>query len=244
MTDTDAALLAAIRANPEDDTARLVYADWCDENGTTDQHRARSEWIRMTCDDRSKRAQKPTGKRVRKPGEVGWLKANCHRLWPRLHAALGTQARFRMTYTTGGIVFRVPVAVRSELTDTPYMDSTQVVLRAERGVATLAWVTFLRGEHSAPPLAADEPCVPIQFSSEPDRCFEFSSNVVYVLRRPFERRGLAGVWDRLSLEESSSAFGDGVRRKWAPQVNVVYNTDHVRPLLYAALTEWAKEGRA
>lgn len=33
MTDTGAALLRAILAHPDDDTARLVYADWLEENG-------------------------------------------------------------------------------------------------------------------------------------------------------------------------------------------------------------------
>ena len=41
MTDR-AALLAAIHANPDDDTARLVYADWLQENGQTD----RADFIR------------------------------------------------------------------------------------------------------------------------------------------------------------------------------------------------------
>lgn len=42
MTDRDA-LLAAIRAEPDDDTARLVYADWLQENGQT----ARADFIRF-----------------------------------------------------------------------------------------------------------------------------------------------------------------------------------------------------
>lgn len=42
MTDHDA-LLAAIIANPDDDTVRLVYADWLDENGQGE----RAEFIRV-----------------------------------------------------------------------------------------------------------------------------------------------------------------------------------------------------
>lgn len=37
------ALLAAVRANPDDDLPRLVFADWLDENGDTD----RAEFIRL-----------------------------------------------------------------------------------------------------------------------------------------------------------------------------------------------------
>src|SRR5690242_18641709 len=44
MTDGDA-LLAAILANPDDDTPRLVYADWLQENGDQD----RAEFIRLQC---------------------------------------------------------------------------------------------------------------------------------------------------------------------------------------------------
>ena len=41
----EAALLAAIASNPEDDTPRLVYADWSDENGKK-VDRDRAELIR------------------------------------------------------------------------------------------------------------------------------------------------------------------------------------------------------
>ena len=42
---TQAAFIAAIRANPEDDLPRLVYADWLEENGDA----ARAEFIRVQC---------------------------------------------------------------------------------------------------------------------------------------------------------------------------------------------------
>lgn len=42
MTD-GAALLASVLAHPEDDAPRLVYADWCDENGQPE----RAEFIRV-----------------------------------------------------------------------------------------------------------------------------------------------------------------------------------------------------
>jgi uncharacterized protein (TIGR02996 family) len=45
MTDEDA-LLAAIVAHPDDDTPRLVYADWLDEHGQPD----RAEFIRLQCE--------------------------------------------------------------------------------------------------------------------------------------------------------------------------------------------------
>src|SRR4051794_586533 len=45
-TDEQSALWAAIRANPDDDTPRLVYADWLQEHGDED----RAELIRVQCE--------------------------------------------------------------------------------------------------------------------------------------------------------------------------------------------------
>jgi uncharacterized protein (TIGR02996 family) len=43
------ALMAAIIANPDEDTPRLALADWLDEHG--DKHdRARAEFIRLQCE--------------------------------------------------------------------------------------------------------------------------------------------------------------------------------------------------
>ncbi len=44
------AFLQAIRDAPEDDTPRLVYADWLDEHGTSDADRDRAEFIRVQCE--------------------------------------------------------------------------------------------------------------------------------------------------------------------------------------------------
>jgi uncharacterized protein (TIGR02996 family) len=70
------ALLRAVAAAPEDDTPKLVYADWLDEFGRSDADAARVEWIRTYCHGRLK-------KRFRK-GEGEWLGSNWKRLWPRL----------------------------------------------------------------------------------------------------------------------------------------------------------------
>src|SRR5947209_5109828 len=40
-------ILAAIREDPEDDTPRLVLADWLEEHGATPEERARGELIRL-----------------------------------------------------------------------------------------------------------------------------------------------------------------------------------------------------
>ena len=49
MTDGPA-FFRAIEAQPDDDTPRLVYADWLDENATSDADRARAEFIRVQCE--------------------------------------------------------------------------------------------------------------------------------------------------------------------------------------------------
>ncbi len=47
MASDEHSLLLTIAANPEEDTPRLVYADWLDENATPDNaHAARAEFIR------------------------------------------------------------------------------------------------------------------------------------------------------------------------------------------------------
>lgn len=45
MTDTGLSLLAGVLADPRDDAARLVYADWLEERGQPGD-RERAEWIR------------------------------------------------------------------------------------------------------------------------------------------------------------------------------------------------------
>lgn len=45
-TDDGTALLAAIREHPEEDTPRLMYADWLEEHG----ERERAEFIRVQCE--------------------------------------------------------------------------------------------------------------------------------------------------------------------------------------------------
>ena len=43
----ESALLTAIIEHPDEDTPRLVYADWLDEHATSAAQRARAEYIRL-----------------------------------------------------------------------------------------------------------------------------------------------------------------------------------------------------
>jgi uncharacterized protein (TIGR02996 family) len=48
MDNTEAVFLESIRQNPDDDTARLIYADWLDERGDV-----RGEWLRVEAELRT-----------------------------------------------------------------------------------------------------------------------------------------------------------------------------------------------
>ncbi|VTU00234.1 Uncharacterized protein OS=Nitrospina gracilis (strain 3/211) GN=NITGR_1010043 PE=4 SV=1: LRR_6 [Gemmataceae bacterium] len=60
MTD-EPALLAAVRQHPDDDTPRLVYADWLEENGAAE----RAAFIRLQCEA----ARLPAGTKERRKAE-------------------------------------------------------------------------------------------------------------------------------------------------------------------------------
>lgn len=82
-----AAFLEAIRADQTDDTVRLIYADWLDEQ-ESDQDRARAEYIRMSC----------MGATAQSPRTGKWLDANWHRLLPTI-GRTRTPGAWRAGYT-------------------------------------------------------------------------------------------------------------------------------------------------
>lgn len=247
MSDDERALVAAIQAAPDENTARLAYADWLDENGTTDQQRARAEWIRFTCTERSKRIQMPTGAQIRKAGEPAWLRANAPRLWPNLmrFQAPGPHGfKTHLSFRTGQIDFTVPLMV--PLAGSPgasLFEPSVVTLIAERGVATRALVSFLRAALVAPAVARDEPATPIWFvGGAPTRCYTRAPGRVSIHRRPFALRGLAGVWDAIEL--GSDGDEDAPVKVFRFEDRRVTYQSAVEPLVGAALTKWAREQAA
>lgn len=84
--DEDMGLLAAVRAVPEDDTARLVYADWLDERGDP-----RGDFLRLECrlhgmaetDPDYRHLQQQLGERGASL-DVRWIAAVC-----RVHVEYG-----------------------------------------------------------------------------------------------------------------------------------------------------------
>jgi uncharacterized protein (TIGR02996 family) len=85
------ALLKSILAAPNDDLPRLVFADWLDENGTSDADRARAEYLRLSI--AAEEAATNT------PKVYAWMKPNLQRLLPTV-AALG-RLKFRRVGARG-----------------------------------------------------------------------------------------------------------------------------------------------
>jgi uncharacterized protein (TIGR02996 family) len=65
----EAALLAAILAHPDEDTPRLMYADWLDEHGQHD----RAEFIRIQCDPNSDEAAEDRAMELEERSRGRWL---------------------------------------------------------------------------------------------------------------------------------------------------------------------------
>jgi uncharacterized protein (TIGR02996 family) len=94
------ALLRAILAEPDDDVRRLAFADWLDDNGTTDHDAARAEFIRLGCG--MKNGRPPIQKFERE-----WLRANWQRLFPSVVAAakqFGINERWKGRYLEASVL--------------------------------------------------------------------------------------------------------------------------------------------
>jgi uncharacterized protein (TIGR02996 family) len=65
----ESALLAAILAHPDEDTPRLMYADWLQENGQPD----RAEFIRIQCDPTADEAAEECAAELEERNRGRWL---------------------------------------------------------------------------------------------------------------------------------------------------------------------------
>lgn len=65
----EAALLAAILAHPDEDTPRLMFADWLQEHGQPD----RAEFIRLQCDPTAGEAAENRAAELEERNRVKWL---------------------------------------------------------------------------------------------------------------------------------------------------------------------------
>jgi uncharacterized protein (TIGR02996 family) len=243
---TEAQFLDAIRANPDDDHARLVYADWLDEDGTTDQHRARAEWIRLVCWKQGKQGGKPTGERRRVPGEPAWLLANAHRLWPNLFKlkAHWWGKPVHVALSTGRVVLTLALPQQPARKDrSEGLTYTHVGLDAERGVCTGVFVTFTRAARVAPAAALDEPAAPIKFASPiPWPIVVSGLSQTLLTRKRFASRGIADVWEGIDAPERHDYNGGPV--KVFEGGTLSKRLDRVWEACDKSLTRWAREQAA
>lgn len=85
--------LDAIRENPLDDTARLVYADWLDEHGSGDLDAATAEFIRVSCS---------RGGVVMPKAAYAWI----HEHWKRLvPTAIKKHPHYRVQDKRGRVIY-------------------------------------------------------------------------------------------------------------------------------------------
>jgi uncharacterized protein (TIGR02996 family) len=238
---TEAELIAACLARPNDDTCRLALADWYDEEGTSDQQAARAEWIRLTSD-----RKRPNGRRL--DGEPAWMRANAHRLWPTVWKRITEAERKSFGANHRHVRFRVPVPLRGS---SSILYNTIVSIDVTRGVAAFATMDFHRAAHVAHLIAADEPLAPLRIGPPatvvPHKVTGLEDgryDIVY--RRGFSLAGLAEVWDGLegwNHEVVSPVKNDSVSPRDRRLYDATMHQD-VRKVVYAAInnsfTRWAR----
>jgi uncharacterized protein (TIGR02996 family) len=158
------ALLSAILANPEDDLPRLVFADWLEENGTTDADAARVEFIRLGCKGKAK-------SRI-SPAETKWLDANWKRLLGTTVAATHPRTR-RMNAERDGRFLRLQFRWQ----DVERVGVALVCFEYVRGFARRveylqghAYQRFWQAAASDEPLAYHRPELPpdLRFGPDPE----------------------------------------------------------------------------
>lgn len=218
-----AALVAACLAAPQDNTPRLVYADWLEEYGDTERDAAVRDWIRMSC---SKVRRGPTRMR----GEPAWIHKHLRVLWPGLYTSSG-----KVTLATQKVLFRVRI---------PNTGVCSIVtLETSRGVTSGAVVPPSRAWYTAPLCATDEPLAPVRFTHVPGQAvlarWVSNARFVFVYKQWFSAYGLSEVFDLVEggeLGETEgipvkmfgySVFGDSTRHVAVNAVNT-------------ALTRWAR----
>ncbi|HYH63186.1 MAG TPA: TIGR02996 domain-containing protein [Urbifossiella sp.] len=98
MTNREA-LMRAIRDNPDDDTPRLVYADWLDDHARGPADRARARFIRLQCD--AERLPEADPRRAAAQRQAADLQADHGRDWLAALADLGWPEPEELTFSRG-----------------------------------------------------------------------------------------------------------------------------------------------
>lgn len=239
-------LIKACLDNPTDNTVRLAYADWLDENGTTDQHRARSEWIRLTCG----KTRKSTVNR--QPGERDWMAQNAHRLWPTLVSAItgrltGNDASWVNFHTlqlaTGTISLLIPIPMPT-MVNRDRIGHTRLVIYARRGITTSVHTSFRFAAKVAPLAARDEPYARMTTNC-PHKTLRshYGDDCVALYERAFVLTGMLPVWEQVKGFDCIRRLTTTECYKRFPYLQGLGYSgvlQHVATLVDTSLTEWAR----
>jgi uncharacterized protein (TIGR02996 family) len=115
-------LIEAIRSRPDEDTPRLMYADWLEEYGQGDVDKATIEFIRVSC------SMKLGGSKRMPKAAYQWIRENWKRLVPetlKMHTpwnpngSLDIQPVFPLSYIKGRIVF-IDIGLHSSVSRRTY----------------------------------------------------------------------------------------------------------------------------
>jgi uncharacterized protein (TIGR02996 family) len=101
MSSTEEAFLSDIRANPDDDGVRLIYADWLQENGQPQRAefiRVQIELARLADDDPRREALADRQDELLAAHGDQWRSAFVHRPWPE-------HARFRRGFLDEAVLY-------------------------------------------------------------------------------------------------------------------------------------------
>jgi uncharacterized protein (TIGR02996 family) len=196
------AFLRAIASSPDDDTPRLVFADWLDEHAASDADRARAEFLRLSCRSRPKA-------RITK-AEQDWLAENWRRLVPTTSARLTELGAKPDGYQWKGRRLELFAFESYRRRDNPLQ--VNFTLEFWRGFVREAEYTFGFDEVAAA-VVADEPLARHGFKSGalPDvRNAGFGYRLGITLAFCFGRV----VWDRLAGFDEVGEAGPGNPVKW------------------------------
>lgn len=143
------ALLAAIAGQPDEDTPRLVYADWLEEFGETDFDRATVEFIRMTCHMKKSVMMRPSA--------YIWISLNWHRLVPSLLALRVSPLEVVPQFSRQGRIIKTWIKVKY-LVARSGMRACRIHLDFHRGLLRQAiiWSAYAAGA-TLDAFAADHP---------------------------------------------------------------------------------------
>jgi uncharacterized protein (TIGR02996 family) len=227
------ALLRAVAADPDDDTPRLVYADWLDEHGTGDADRARAEFLRVACNLKAKARFAPA--------EGKWLDANWERLLPAVAARLADRnpATFGFARPTRSGRYLTIYTSFDEETDEAPDGTLYVRLEVWRGFVRRA--VYGRGFGLiAAALAADEPLAWHEGEWEPVSVLGPDGRPRYEVAL-YCCCGSPAVWDRLAGADGAD---DARRVKWFRPARRTADPDaqaaRIREAVAAAMTAEAR----